>query len=185
MSSMREFTVNVSKLLGSQAGTEIYIELNADAQSLGVPELQGCISGSLRILKGTKDVMVVGSVLTDLATPCRLCLDPIVKSTEIELEGRFVDSLAEDIVPESPNYDPDVFPLDVSGNLDLSDLARQCIVSSIDPNIDCNGSCEGYDAVLSAFGSDISDDIDPRWEPLKGLMKRSVDMESQQLKGDD
>ena len=58
-------------------------------------------------------------------------------------------------------------------------------MSSVDPNIDCNGSCEGYDAVLSAFGSDTSEDTDPRWEPLKGLMKRSIEMENQQLKGDD
>lgn len=182
---MREFTVNVSKLLDSQAGTEINLELNADAFSLGIPEVQSHINGSLRILKGTRDVMVVGSVVTDLSTPCRLCLDPIVKSIEIALEGRFVDPLAKDIDPGSSNYDPDVFPLGTSGNLDLSDLTRQCIVSSVDPNIDCNGSCEGYDAVLSAFGSDTSEDIDPRWEPLKGLMKRSIEMENQQLKGDD
>ena len=173
--------ISASSLKGAGAGTEIQFAINFESDELAVPEAHGVISGNARVVRGDGEMVAWGEVNVDITVPCRRCLEPVTERAAVEFEGRYVPYGNPAANPESRVFDPEVFSLDERGAVDLTELLREAVISTVSPIALCMPDCAGLCSVCgnnlnhSACGCTEYDE-DPRWAPLRTLM---VEMTSQ------
>lgn len=173
---MQDFVASISRLYRSRSGSEQDLPIDSDGAGLDLEEDLGRLSGHIRLVRGDGDILALGMLNTSVTTACRLCLDPLERPVEVQVNGRYLPPEKPEFNPESDFYDPDVFLLIDRSELDLTDLVRQSIITAVDPNIDCGGACDRYAVVLASYNSGPDEDeIDPRLAPLQELKARLLD----------
>jgi uncharacterized protein len=115
------------------------------------------------------------SIRTVIELDCTRCLEPVTSDLDVTFESAFVDSVYEDSRTELEVglEDLDESLVD-SGDVDLAEIAREQILLALPiQNFcreDCKGLCPKCGTNLNLIDCKCSDDeIDPRWEALKGL----------------
>ena len=174
---MYELVVNVSDLYRGGATAEIRREIHSRGPLTEVPELTGEFSATIRAMKGDGDVIVLGTLQADITLECRRCLAAHRLDAAIPLEGRFINGASPEADPEGERFDPEAFILDEAGNIDLTDLVRQTVISWIPPDPLCSDNCLGLCPVcgnnLNERDCGCKEDFtDHRWEPLREIMAR-------------
>jgi len=173
---MQDYVASISRLYRSRSGAEQDIPIDSDGAGLDLEEDLGRLSGHIRIVRGDGDIVVLGTLNTSVTTACRLCLDPLERSVEVQISGRYLPPEKPEFNPESDFYDPDVFPLIDRSELDLTDLVRQSIITAVNPDIDCGGACDRYVGVLASYNSGPDEkEIDPRLAPVRDLKARLLE----------
>ncbi len=168
--------VSISRLYRSRSGAEQEVPVDSDGAGLDLDEDHSRLAGQIRLVRGDGDILALGTLNTNVTAACRLCLDPVERSIEVQINGRYLPPEKPEFNPESDFYDPDVFPLINRSELDLTDLVRQSIITSFNPDIDCGGACDRYVTVLASYNSGPDEDeIDPRLAPLQDLKARLLD----------
>ena len=170
---------NASQLFGAGAGADFQFGFEGDSDALAVQEVRGRLSGECRVLRGDRELIVVGSLSWEISVPCRRCAEPVAERTETSFDGRFVAAGNPKSNADSDLYDPEVFTLDRHGAIDLTDLLRETAIASISPNVVCRDDCAGLCPVC---GNNLNDlncgceeyDVGLRWAPLKELLKKSL-----------
>ncbi len=164
-------TVDVNPLEGAGAGDHVEKLINIDLRE-AIPELAGPVSGRARAYRSGTEIVVAGNVQAEVNEDCRLCLEPLPRNLELDLSAQFVPRGRPDLDPNSKKFDPDVGPISEDGRIDLVDQVLQTILAELNPFPDCQGSCDRYEQVKSAFTatSGQGSTIDPRLEPIRKLM---------------
>lgn len=131
----------------------------------------------LRLEAVMEGVLVTGTVRGQLSAECSRCLDPISDEIEAAFQELYRYSADEDDVPgtvEDKGDDDEEYYLE-GELLDLGPVVRDAVVLTI-PLIplcgpDCPGLCTECGVKLAEAGPDHGhgDDVDPRWEALRGL----------------
>jgi uncharacterized protein len=114
----------------------------------------------------TEGVLVTGTAIAPLGGECARCLDP-------------VSSTVEASIMELYRYEPDADDDDevrylVGDKLDLEPAFRDAVVLALPLSPLCREDCPGLCAqcgvrLADAGPSHVHDDVDPRWEALRGL----------------
>lgn len=169
---------NVARLLTEPAGSSRSV-LVADA-TLDLGEdlaLATPISGTIRIARTNRGVLVTGSVSTALAETCSRCLRPVAVPVTVDLEEEVLPSL--DIatgLPVRGDDEPDATRLTDHHELDLEPLVREGIqlAEPIAPlcRPDCPGLCVVCGGDLAGGSHDHPEaPIDPRLEALRAFRR--------------
>ena len=166
---LREFCGRSDKMLdlkklldGSLTSVEFSIALD-DCDFID-ESVSGSVSASGVITNHSGLILLSGVVRPSLTAACARCGKEFDYNTEIPLNAKITDKLA--------NEDEDEFVLLVDSALDLDELVRSALILEMPSRFlcdeDCKGLCPkcGADLNVSECSCDTSD-RDPRWDVLK------------------
>jgi uncharacterized protein len=114
----------------------------------------------------TEGVLVTGSAIVPLTGECARCLDPLASSVEVSFQ---------ELYRYEPDPEGDDEDLVLDGDkLDLEQVFRDAVVLALPLSPlcreDCPGLCATCGARLADAGSShVHDQVDPRWDVLRGL----------------
>lgn len=156
--------LDLKKLLdGSVDSVEFSVSLDeCDCVDASV---QGTVDASGVITNHSGFILLTGVIRPSLSVECARCGKAFDYNTEIPLNAKLTDKLA--------NEDEDEFVLLVDSALDLDELVRSTLILEIPSRFlckeDCKGLCPkcGADLNVSGCSCDTAD-RDPRWDVLKG-----------------
>ncbi len=139
-------------------------------------ELAGPVELAGEVSKLATKTSLTGTIGTSISRDCTRCLEPVRSDLRFDFETSFVD--AEEEEDTKADVEVSLEDLDVSlvedGKVDLADVAREQILLALPIqnfcSDDCKGLCPKCGGNLNLIDCKCSDDeIDPRWEALKGL----------------
>lgn len=161
---------NVSQLLKMFTGTVKRVDV--DESDDGLREDIGLVSpvtGSLRLMRTPRGILVTGKLHLDIETSCSRCLETFVRPETIEIDEEFLPVVDVNTgVPLEEPEDPDAFRLTSLHELDLNEAIRQyAILESPLQELcmeDCKGLCSncGANLNLGPCGCDAASDEGPR-----------------------
>ncbi len=114
-------------------------------------------------------LLVRGRLDAQIVLSCARCLTPIVHDAGVDVVELFADPVQVDPDDEvEPGYEL------LDGHLRLDALVRDGLATTIPFQPLCEGSCRGLCAQCGADLNEVTcscadDELDPRWEGLRGL----------------
>jgi uncharacterized protein len=166
--------VNVSQLLKASIGSTR--EFSLDEPILIIDQGgESHVTGTLKVTKTHRGVLVQGTVETAVPMECSRCLKTFKNKLMVNIEEEYFPSL--DINSGNPLDTPDApdsFLIDEHHILDLNEAIRQNALLAIPMKPlcrkDCAGLCQVCGKDLNKGHCDCNKDIiDPRWSKLTGL----------------
>lgn len=132
----------------------------------------------LRLESVMEGVLVTGSADLHIEGECARCLDPVSWDEDIDLSELFVYPATDSrgaVVDES-GFDDDPLPVLEDDCFDLEPTLRDAVVLALPLAPLCRSDCPG---LCASCGFRLADDpahaheqIDPRWEALRGLAEQ-------------
>jgi len=171
---------NVAGLLREPAGTTRDYHLRDRYLSLAPDvELAGPISGTLRLQRTNRGILVRGRVNGELRRTCGRCLEAYVEPVSVDISEEFLPS----VDPESgtqlpgPESDESARVIDEHHELDLTPVFREefALTEPMHPlcRPDCPGLCAQCGARLGAdHQAHDEQEIDPRLAGLASFLER-------------
>jgi uncharacterized protein len=171
---------NVAGLLREPAGAARDYHLRDRYLSLAPDvELAGPISGTLRLQRTNRGILVRGGVQGELRRTCGRCLEAYVEPVSVDISEEFLPS----VDPESgtqlpgPESDESARAIDEHHELDLTPVFREefALTEPMHPlcRPDCPGLCPHCGARLGADHQPHDEqEIDPRLAGLARLLER-------------
>ncbi len=153
------------------------IELERDAKNhfSGLTDIRFdtplSVSGTITNTAGYIRMLLTLSV--DYTAPCARCLEDVSGSFSFDVERTVVPSdMAEDLTEDRI----DELVVVEDGFLSLDELLTECLELSLPFRFLCREDCKG---LCQRCGKNLNDgpcgcqekEIDPRWEPLRGLLE--------------
>ena len=173
-------TWNVAGLLAEDPGASREFDVGDVTIPLDDgPELARPISGHVRLRRTNRGIIADARLQTGLRTECSRCLRPMDVPVDLVIEEEFLPAL--DLSTGKPlpaDAEPDVARLTDHHEIDLEPLVRDELVLAepIAPlhSPDCAGLCIECGLPLDEGSHDHpTDDIDPRFEALRGFTAAS------------
>ena len=123
----------------------------------------------------TEGVLVTGTAIAPLGGECARCLDPVASTVEASIM---------ELYRYEPDADDDEVRFLVGDKLDLEPAFRDAVVLALPLSplcrADCPGLCAQCGARLADAGpSHVHEDVDPRWNALRGLNMNNKVSDSQ------
>jgi len=178
MSDTSNTQINVAQLLKSSVGTTREYDLEAQVPSLGRDaRLLTPVVGRIHLTRLNDGILVQGHLHTEVELTCDRCLKLFAWTVEFDVEEQFVPTV--DVITGkwliTEENDPALL-IDDHHILDLEEILRQAIYLELPMHPvcreDCKGLCPKCGQDFNQGACDCSDDeIDPRWEVLKDLVK--------------
>jgi uncharacterized protein len=146
------------------------LELNAEGVTFEKP-----IKVELKVTKSQDQLICRGKVQTSVKLECSRCLAPYDKGLSSDLD--FVIDLSgnsEGVKSEEEGY----FFVDPNASFfEIDDLVREAIILSLPLKPLCSEDCKGLCPICGtdlnrSQCSCVKEKTDPRWDQLKGLLKR-------------
>lgn len=173
-------TVNVAALLRSAPGTSRTVPV--DLATLAIADdlsVDGPVTGSIRLSRTGRSILVQGRVATRLIVPCSRCLVPAAQPVEAEIDEEALPSLDIDTgLPLDTSEEPDALRLTDHHELELDEPIRVA-VSLAEPLVplcrpDCRGLCPecGVNLNDDPGHRHAGDGVDPRLAALADLRDR-------------
>lgn len=171
---------NVSQLLKEQTGATRHYEINN--QALGQVDnevvVTAPLTGQVKLLRTGSDILVTGTLETEIEKSCGRCLEPFSARISLELEEQFYPAIDINTgVPLPQPSDVDEANLiDSQHTLDLSEVVRQAILLESDTVLycteDCRGICPHCGQNLNTGSCDCETaPVDMRWASLLQELK--------------
>jgi uncharacterized protein len=134
------------------------------------------LTGPVRLMHVTDNVLVQGDLAVDVTLPCVRCLEPVNTPLRILLEETFAPTV--DVVTGQaiqPEEEDQALWIDEHHILDLTEVLRQNVLVAIPVHIvcreDCRGLCPTCGKNLNEGDCDCTAEPDPRWAALQALLK--------------
>lgn len=173
-------TFNVAALLRDAPGTARTYPV--DEPTLAIAEdvtLAAPVTGSVRLSRTSRSILVHGSVRTAFVEPCSRCLTPTTAPVEATFDEEALPSIDIDSgLPVDVDAEPDALRIDDHHELDLTETIREA-VSLAEPLVprcrpDCRGLCLECGANLNADPGHGHGEppLDPRLAVLADLRER-------------
>ncbi len=167
--------VNVSQLLQASIGNTR--DFSLDEPILIIDESESRVTGTLRVTKTHRGVLVQGAVETKVPMECSRCLKTFKNKLTFDVEEEYFPCL--DIKSGNPldtPDEPDSFLIDEHHILDLNEAIRQNALLAIPMKPlcrkDCAGLCQICGRDLNKAHCDCDKGIiDPRWAKLTDLVE--------------
>jgi len=168
--------INVSQLLKASIGTAR--EFSLDEPIIIIDEGgESHVTGTLKVTKTHRGVLVQGTVETAVPMECSRCLKTFKNKLTVDVEEEYFPSL--DINSGNPldtPDEPDSFLIDEHHILDLNEAIRQNALLAVPMKPlcrkDCAGLCQVCGVDLNQTHCDCNKDlIDSRWSKLTSLTK--------------
>lgn len=140
-------------MIGVPEGTEIRLDLRLEA-----------------VMEG---VLVTGTAEVPLSGECARCLDELSSELEVNFQELYVYPESETASEEEPRLEGDL--------LDVEQALRDAVVLTLPLSPLCREDCPGLCAQCGARLADVEpdhrheEDIDPRWQALRGFFDRTND----------
>jgi uncharacterized protein len=171
---------NVSGLLREPPGAvrdhqlrDRYLSLAPDV------ELAGPISGTLRLQRTNRGILVRGRVSGELRRTCGRCLEPYVEPATVEISEEYLPSIDPESGTQLPGPESDEWArtIDEHHELDLTPVFREefALTEPMHPlcQPDCPGLCAHCGARLgSSHPSHVEQEVDPRLAGLARFLER-------------
>jgi uncharacterized protein len=168
---------NVAQLLKEPVGASRSYELNENLD--GPAPLEGQVHGRVQLLHTHQGVLVRAEVETQVALSCSRCVASFVNPVQETVEEEFfptIDVNTGNRVPLPEEADA-TFQIDASHLLDLTEMLRQCVITSTPMKPLCQPQCRGLcrdcgaNLNLEQCGCSASPQ-DPRWGALTQLLRQ-------------
>lgn len=179
--------LNVSQLLmePSGSGREYLIdEWRELAEGFGESRVRGKVS----LLRTNKSVWASAALRSDLDAECGRCLAAYSHPIRLQVEAEYVPTLnplTGARAPKTKDDDGDIFFIDESHTLDLSQVVREYAVMAAPMKPlcrpDCSGLCATCGADLNVSECACAAPTDARWGPLLALRREEAPPESQRI----
>ena len=117
---------------------------------------------------------VHGRIEAEVETDCFRCLEPVVKTIDVQFEDIFVDAAEEPTVDEIELGEGDLDEsLITSEEIDMAEVVREQLILATTETVYCKDDCKGLCAKCGGNRNLIDckcedNEIDPRWAALKG-----------------
>jgi uncharacterized protein len=170
---------NVAQLLKEQSGHTRQFNLHEDISQLD-PDIVALATsdGTLQLIRTGEGIFVIGDLHTSVELTCSRCLDKFSKAIWFKLEEEFrptIDIQTGASLP-LPEDDEPATRIDAHHEIDLTEVIRQNLLLAIPQNPLCRSNCRGLCPTCGKNWNDgpcdcKHDDIDPRWDALKKLLK--------------
>ena len=126
--------------------------------------------GTLRLTRARQGIVVQGTLRNRTSVECVRCLDDFELPYEIELSELFVYPAPIPPDPQNPST------VDEGGFIDLSPIIREEGLLAVPMQALCRSDCKGLCPQCGTNWNEavcdcINDDIDPRLEALRALLK--------------
>jgi uncharacterized protein len=163
--------INVAQLLKEPTGSTRKYQVDEFIGEEGTTHVQGEVT----VMHTNRSVLVQGTMNAQGSNICSRCLETTEFSISFAIEDEYFPSI--DIVSGLPlSHNPDVFMLDESHVLDLTEALNQYLVMTMPMKVlcrpDCAGICPSCGQNLNIHICSCSELItDPRWSKLVSLKK--------------
>ena len=163
--------INVAQLLKEPVGSTRKYNVDEYIGEEGTTHVQGKVT----VTHTNRSVLVQGTMNAHGSTICSRCLEPTEFSVTFTIEDEYFPSI--DIVSGLPlPHNPDVYMLDESHVLDLTETLNQYLAMSMPMKMLCRPDCAG---ICPSCGQNLNIHIcacsehstDPRWSKLVSLKK--------------
>ena len=136
------------------------------------------VKGEVWLTRTDQGVWVEGLLNATLETECSRCLASFCQWVTFRLSDLYVAAVNLQTGKREPlSKGDDYFPIDEHHTLDLAEGVRQYAIAAapLRPlcSVQCLGLCPGCGANLNGGSCGCTPPIDPRWEPLRGLLNGS------------
>ena len=164
--------INVSQQLKSSIGTIRIYEVDT---TVTIDDEKLEITGSVRLMKTDRGILLKGIFNTNLFLRCGRCLTSFIHPLSIKIEEEYfpIMDVTTGIMLPAPE-EPGSFIIDDRNIMDISEAIRQYTVMAlpIKPlcRQDCSGLCPTCGTNLNEKKCECTPEIDPRWEKLKSLV---------------
>jgi uncharacterized protein len=174
------FRFDVAQLLSSPPGTtaEYQIEENGNTIADGIA-LTTPLVGTVKLVRTTDGVLVLGHLRTWADLTCDRCLDTFAAKIDLHVEEEYhpADSSATDTIHRQPDENKETL-IDESYTMDLQEVVRQHLLLAVPIRPvcrpDCPGLCPYCGRNLNHEACECSESrLDPRMAPLGDLLKGS------------
>jgi uncharacterized protein len=163
--------INVAQLLKEPVGSTRKYKVDEFISEEGATHVQGEVT----VMHTNRSVLVQGTMNAQGSNTCSRCLEPTEFSVTFRIEDEYFPSI--DIVSGLPlPHNPDVFMLDESHVLDLTEALNQYMVMTMPMKVlcrpDCAGICPSCGQNLNIHSCSCSEhSTDQRWSKLVSLKK--------------
>ncbi|MEE9284307.1 MAG: DUF177 domain-containing protein [Dehalococcoidia bacterium] len=164
---------NVSHLLKSSIGTERQYCLDDDGWH--IPELVSGITGSARLIRTDRGILVLAQGKSAVLCPCSRCLEESQQPVSFDIAEEFFPTVdVQDGSRLEKDWDDQAFTIDASHVLDLGKVVLQYALLDVPMKPlcaqDCPGICATCGAALRSGPCGCSaGQPDPRWTKLESL----------------
>ena len=138
------------------------------------------IRGEVKLVLTSRSILVTGNFYTPIKEICSRCLEEFEYNLEFEIEEEFFPT-GNILTVNSVDEDEEAAGFAISENhiIDLSEAWRQNILLNLPVKPICKPECAG---LCQQCGHNLNqepcrcpkDHIDPRWAPLKALLKEET-----------
>ncbi len=133
---------NVSTLLQEPVGGTRLAEVEDEAVQVAATGYASRVSGTLRLMRTQRGVLVQADLTVRPTLECAHCLDPIVSTLRLVISEEYVP-LRDPVTGEAVAADPDEFRIDGRNHLDLSEAVRQYEQAALPIQAFCREDCAG------------------------------------------
>jgi uncharacterized protein len=174
-----EMKVNVAQLLKETVGAARSFELS-DSLLDSDGSVLGTVTGALKLTKTDRGVWVSGPVEMMVSSECSRCLNPMEYPVPAQIDDEYLPHVdlatgARVRVDDRDANDADTRSIDDHHELDLTDTLLQYRLAGLllAPMCkeDCLGICPQCGVDLNENAHDCEDELDPRWEKLRELLR--------------
>jgi uncharacterized protein len=166
---------NVAQLLREPIGAERTYPIDGDVPAFGDDTPPSHVSGSARMVRTHRGLLVYADVEGTLRDTCGRCLGPAETPVRVHVEEEYLPTVDVTTGMPLPKVDDDAaFLIDEHHHLDLTEAVRQALVLSQPMQMLCRPECAG---LCPQCGVDLnqescacpSAETDPRWSVLGRL----------------
>jgi uncharacterized protein len=173
-------SVNMAQLLMEPMGSTRNLEVN-DVLALDGSMADRRVSGQVRLTKADRGIWVQGALAATADEECSRCLVPFSHWVRLALNDMYFPTVhvqtgarRSDANKNKSEEEPDSFLIDAHHTLDITEAARQYLITATPLKPLCKTHCMG---LCSRCGTNLNEGIcecqpemDPRWEPLRRLL---------------
>ncbi len=181
-----DLVFNIAQLLKENVGSTRKLDIetpllvlsaeDADAEESALEAHD--VSGTAKVTRMNRDLLVQGDVTADVGVVCSRCLDPFSVPVEAMLEEQYqpsVDVETERGV-ERADYEQDdaAFTIDANHLMDLTEPVRQALLVALPIKPLCREDCAGLCVECGANLNEVQcghepETVDNRWAGLREL----------------
>jgi uncharacterized protein len=170
---LRKFVkINVSQQLKEPVGGFRSYEVAEAADDGGAP-----LKGQVHILRTPRSLFLTATLTTSTRSQCSRCLEEFDQSLTLRLEEEYFPTVNIVTGKRLPlPQEPGAFTIDENQEIDLGEAVRQYTLLATPMKPVCRPNCQG---LCPSCGANLNygecscpkEPTDPRWAPLKGLLK--------------
>jgi uncharacterized protein len=170
---------NVAQLLKEPVGTVRDYEVDEDIHDVFAPEIVAVapLVGTAHLVRTNRGIYVESQLKTSVRLSCSRCLEEYISPVSLSIREEYLPTVDVDTgLPIPPSEEGEYLQIDENHILDMTDVVRQVILTTLPMQplckIECKGLCPECGQNLNMAKCDCKPVVgDARWSVLGDLLR--------------